>query len=1103
MLSEVVSVANRFKRSIRIDTDIGSSSALAGFVCNASADLAISSMCDAIVRYEQRAFTWTGPYGGGKSTLALALATYLGGDSKSSKVAFNALDAAAALLTALPRKAEPWLIVPVVGHKGDPINDIADAFSAADGKATENYNRRKSEDLARRLILELVQEADARSESGVIVIIDEMGKYLEGLSEAGGDLHFFQELAEAAARCKGRLIVLGVLHQSFEQYASRLGKDARDEWGKVQGRYFDVPLVTAVDEVVDLLGQAIEAKDDKRAPQKAALKVAKAVAIRRPSSPSDLVVRLERCWPLHPATALLLGPVSRRRFGQNERSTFAFLNSSEPGAFQEFIQTTEVSASRLYEPADLWNYLRFNLEPAILASPDSHRWSQAMEAIERAETRGTSLHVRLAQTIAMIDLFRGGSGLAPETSVLEACLGNVTKKELASALRDLSNWSVVVYRKHTQSYALYAGSDFDIDDAISEATTAPEQPDLSALNFINGQRSAVAKRHYHQTGTLRWFEVELLPFASLQGDFISNSSAGSSGRFVLVIPRGNDEAVAVRKAVVKASRANASHIVFGILDNSYLLREHGTDLLALETIIRTRPELEGDAVARREVQARRAAAQDEFEQQLQSALDRANWYFRGKLIEPESPEAGLSGLVSDVADRIFTSCPVIHSELINREKPSSSAQGALRLLLYAMIEHPKEQRLAITGYPAEAGLYETVLQLAGLHRKSDDIAHGFFSPRADDGEVEQSFLPMWAAAEEICETSDGIISLQIIFDLWSAEPFGIRKGVLPLLGLSFLLEKKQSLAVYAGGVFATELDRYFADLLLQDARLIGLRPAKLDEHDVDLLCAMHNATQKVLQNEVSKTPLEIARALVGFAFSLPDWTRKTTKLSSEALKVRGILLNAADPYKAIFEELPAALGAQQKPEALGSALQNALKEMSSAYKQMLSRTHDQMLASLDHKGKSLSDLRARAINVSGIGGDLRVDAFAGRLSKMDDPIVDIEGIASLALGKPPRDWSDYDTDRAALSVAELAQGFRQAEIFAGVRGRETTQHAFALAVGTSGSTETKLETILIPDSDKAALAQLTERLRKVLIKEDRKLALAALAEAGASVIDQQ
>ncbi|MEI2679128.1 MAG: hypothetical protein V9G29_15490 [Burkholderiaceae bacterium] len=79
--------------------------------------------------------------------------------------------------------------------------------------------------------------------------------------------------------------------------------------------------------------------------------------------------------------------------------------------------TLRESTRAWYRPSDYWDYLRSNLEPAILASPDGHRWSQAVEAVERAEAKtGDPLLVALIKNIAVIDMFRNGSGLAADAA---------------------------------------------------------------------------------------------------------------------------------------------------------------------------------------------------------------------------------------------------------------------------------------------------------------------------------------------------------------------------------------------------------------------------------------------------------------------------------------------------------------------------------------------------------------------------------------------------------------------------------------------------------------------------------------------------------------
>src|SRR5207249_905992 len=54
---------------------------------------------------------------------------------------------------------------------------------------------------------------------------------------------------------------------------------------------------------------------------------------------AELQACLTACYPLHPLTALILGPLFRQ-LAQNERSLFAFLASSEPFGFQEFLRQT-------------------------------------------------------------------------------------------------------------------------------------------------------------------------------------------------------------------------------------------------------------------------------------------------------------------------------------------------------------------------------------------------------------------------------------------------------------------------------------------------------------------------------------------------------------------------------------------------------------------------------------------------------------------------------------------------------------------------------------------------------------------------------------------
>jgi hypothetical protein len=341
-------------------------------------------MAHHIAKTSQRAFTWTGPYGGGKSSLALVLGSLVSPTKSLRDGAKKILGLSDDIENsqAWQCSKDGWLVIPVVGKRQSVIESISTALNKILGKLTKKATNTS-------IILRLIEEAEKRKKDGVLVIIDELGKFLESAAQSGEDIYFYQELAEAASRCKGKLIIVGILHQSFEQYAVKLGRDARDEWAKIQGRYIDIPLVAGSDEVIELVGKALVKKEP------LSLKVSKnfvsvvsdCISKRRPNLPSNLADSLLNCWPLHPVTAALLGPISRKKFSQNERSIFGFLASAEPLGFTDFLRSSYSHELSIYGPARYWDYLKVNLEQAILASTDSHRWAASTDAIERTEAR--------------------------------------------------------------------------------------------------------------------------------------------------------------------------------------------------------------------------------------------------------------------------------------------------------------------------------------------------------------------------------------------------------------------------------------------------------------------------------------------------------------------------------------------------------------------------------------------------------------------------------------------------------------------------------------------------------------------------------------------
>lgn len=1094
-LSDVVTVTRRFQRSVRLDTDHAIDGALQGYVCHGSSRQAMETMARLFQETGQRAFTWTGPYGGGKSSLALLLCQILGGTDQQRAAGLQLLGEVPGFQAAFPRGGEPWLVVPLVGRRADPVFDLREAVAGAVARETRPAltRRRQADPGGRDVIGRLVKEASSRPEAGVLLVIDELGKYLEGAADGGADIHFFQELAEAAARCEGRLLIVGILHQSFDQYARRFGAEVREDWAKIQGRFVDIPLVTATDEVLELIGRALTVADPGLIPADVIETVAAAVRRRRPGSPDDLAERLAACWPLHPVTASLVGPLSRRRFGQNERSVFGFLNSFEPGGFQEYLKVNAADAA-LYGPAELWDYLRANLEPAILASPDSHRWSEAVDAIQRCERQGDALHLKLAKSIAVIELFNGGCGVLPERNVLLTCVPDATPQEVDQALRQLQEWSVAIYRGHLDAFALFAGSDFDIEAALTEAQSQLGELNLTRLSTFADLQPVLAKKHYFATGTLRWFTSGLTSPYGL-ASFVEGYAPtdGAAGHFLLVIP-DDDSPISILMAQCQeaSAAAGAYPVALGVPSNAQQIRQLGSVMLALEAIRNGHTALEGDAVARRELEGRLAVVRSELEEALRHGFVHAAWYVRGAAYKAGSSQA-IAQIASVIADETFPETPHILSELVNRERPSSNSQAAVRALLHAMVNSPDVDDLGMEGFPAEMGLYRTVLKATGLHRKFKG-AFGFRSPTTKSG---TTLLPMWKRAERLALQADGEFPLADIYELWRQPPHGVRSGLLPILAASFILAHRSSMAVYIEGMFQPEINDYVIDRLLQDPRDISLRHVDPKTEGRTLLKAFGAEIARVTRCEPEPKPLDVAQALVEFVMRLPEWTRRTSSLSDPAQQLCRILRAASDPHRTIFVDL-VQLSGSHAPRDVAANIGVLLQELHSAYDAMLNRLQDKMLAALGHQGRPLTELQCRAETIRGISGDLRLDAFAARLQSFSGSVADMESLAGLLANKPPRNWSDLEPNRAALEAGKLALGFRQAEMLAQVQGRAPSRHAMGIVVGTGEQGATAHRALELSQADQDAAKALAESLQALLtragVSDD--VALAALAEAG-------
>ncbi|EII2378424.1 hypothetical protein LG166_002687 [Vibrio cholerae] len=1070
-LNQLVDIAPYYQKSVRLTDDMNNLDALGGYVCLETAKKLLFTMSQQIIHSNQRAFTWTGPFGSGKSSLALALANLLGNEKYSENIAELAL--VDGFQDAFPKSKKGWLVVPVIGSRSSSVSVIS--------KAVEAHT---SQPISSQVELFSTLKSLSLSNDGVLLIVDEMGKLLEGTEQQGDDIYFFQELAEFVSRSKGkgRIVLVGILHQSFRQYAKHqnFSEKVQHEWEKVQGRFSDIPLVTSSDETIELIGKAVKCDSSINGQSyRICSDVANFIKTKRYSISDDFHEQLRECWPIHPVTAMILGPASKKQYGQNERSVFGFLSSQETFGFQFFLNRTEATSSVSYNPDMYWGYLKENLEPSIISSMDSQRWILANTSIERAMQKGKELHVSLTKSIAVIDLFKNGTGLCASTTIIETLYPSYSRQEIQKALNELESWKVIVFRRFNDAWSVFEGSDFDFNGALAQEL-ATGNFDIDKAEKHVRLHPVVAKKHLHLTGALRWMKISAVDRDSLSRKITSfQPNQSEFGQFLLLLDQ--DE---LSESILKLLVKDESNSVVGIPHNRAEIYDLLQELSALDKI-ESHQELSGDSVARKELLERRRVSVERIKHAISISIVNAKWY-HSRAIRGECSN-NISQLCSNIADSVYSHAPNISSELINRDVLSGNSVKARKALLYKMLKSEAEESLGIDGYPAEKGLYLTCLKATGIHQFDHKKGKwAFLKPVSSDSKI--SFL--WEETMNLINSCEGKLNVSDIYSLWRKPPFGVKEGLLPVIFWAFYFSNKSKLGLYKDQYYVPNADEVMLDESLQNITRFELQGVEITEGRKRLLkgiaLVLQNLNYKVAE---LTSPLEAARTLVALIHHLPKWTRSSRQFSKETLKLRDELGRASDPHKVIFHDISSIYGTDCI-EVILEKLQRSLNDLVSAYPNLLKELSALLFKELDES--DIKRLNERAMVIKDRASTLSDNAFISRISIFDGSEYALKNVLGAIVEKKTDDWTDFDVVAAKNRIAEFSSRFRKLETLAHIHGLDNQRESVAIVYSTprKGLIETSVEMDNKRQSELAVLgAQILDNLKVSKLSRHEKLSV--------------
>ena len=1125
-LDEFVTVKGRFARSVRSDRDSGQAAQLEGYLPTARSLEVIRRLTNGMTRPDgARAFSITGPYGSGKSSLAVFLDALLGRTSDiAHQTAVDLLaeyDPATAQRLTLAREkmgadAGGFVRAVITAPQREPITTtvlralergarrarVAKELRDQLDNALERAVSSRYASPSYREVRELIEQLSARKP--VLLVIDEFGKNLEAFADGGseGDLYLLQELAEwAAGEDRLPLVLITIQHLAFEAYAADATAAQRREWAKVQGRFEDISYVDTAAATRGLIAAALQHADDltyRWLRQQTAQTVGSEADAAGLASVADADL-IAACYPLHPSTLLVL-PSLCARYGQNERTLFSFLASDEPNSVTTFSHEADLAGGLPWIRLDqVYDYFVESASTFVGASRDANRWVEVETTIRDAHGL-TDPQLRVLKTVGVLNLIAAAGAVRASNELLGfAMAGSGDGLENVTAVhartKELVDLGLLTYRDFASEYRIWQGSDFDIAAALSSARRQVHH-DSIADTIIDTLplRSVVASRHSITRNTMRAFERT---FADDTTTTVVTPRPGDVRDGVLVYALAPDTRPApadpdVPLVIIEPTREQLDTLVSATVEVAALRRVLADPNLA-----------DNDRAARRELAERLALARQILEQRVDSAYGPdGTWTW----INPPR-EAGermlaprrASDALSDVFDEVYRHGPEVKYEAINRAELTSQGAKARRILLEAALtpSRTRQHRLGLEGDGPEVGMYRAVLADSGVHHPD----RGFSSPRPTE-----AWEPVWSHLNATLKdaTGDAISAAHVLNEIMR-PPFGLRQGVATVLLTAALIYNAHDIAIYEHGTFKPRLDVAMSERLVRNPDNFAVKHLAATGVNSKRSRALQNLSEAVAKAIEAPQPdratvlATVMLLLRPFHTPANNYTRRTKQFAAAwgapgatpehvatLRAVRDALVSTQEPDILLFEALPKAVGygpltasgrgatamRANEIDSFARRVAGAIEHINVAYDVLCDHILEVILAATQAKDTTmLAGDAAHIDDLQVVSAQVRTFASLARMADSLDPTAFAQQVATAVTGTPPSEWADADIPGAVTRIREIASSFRRVASLAQASRARTGGEPFdAIAIDITSTDGRHLpEVVAVRESDRVAL----------------------------------
>ena len=940
-----------------------------------------------------RSFNIVGTYGTGKSSFLLALEQSV----KSKKRFFN--------VNFLDNPKVDFL--KVIGEYSSIIQTFADILKVTSNKNkkenifSEVYNRYHSLGKGNRILF---------------ILVDEFGKFLEFASKNSpeDELYFIQQLAEFCNDPKYNIVFITTVHQSFESYAFSLLGQQKQEWTKVKGRFKEITFNEPVEQLLFLasehIGETVEAKASKTIIDKS-LKLN--IGTKAFNFNKDFLQQIaSKLYPLDILSANVL-TLSLQRYGQNERSLFSFLESTDHTGLAKFNK----NENPFYNLSCVYDYLIFNFYSYLTSkyNSDFSAWSSirtALEEVERAFDDSVAEYSKIIKSIGLLNIFSASGSKLDIVFLDEYLLTSCGIKNGKELIKKLEQKKIILFRAHSHRFILFEGTDLDIQTALIDAANKVSGvTDITTLlNKYFSFAPILAKQHSYKKGTPRFFEFRISEYP------IQEVPLGEIDGFVNLIFNSKLKLSELEEIASNQKEA----IIYGFYKNATEIKDL---LFEIEKIQKVIEENADDKVAKRELESilshQKKVLNEYIVSNLYSKNSDVRWFWKEGEIKTIENKNSFNKFLSKICDTVYNSTPVFVNELMNKHRISPSIHSAKKNYFKALANNWDKENLGFENdkFPPEKTIFLSLMKENGI----SPIREG--SIDIPSVKKSSSFLKLWNASEKfIASTKTEARAISEFSEVLTKRPFKLKQGLIDFWIPTFLFIKRDDFALFGEYGYVPNLSDENMELVSKLPHKFKIKAFDIEGVKLDIFNSYRtflNQSTGVKFNNLSF--IETIKPFLTFYKQLPEYSKQTNRISKSAVKIRSAIASSQDPEDTFFEAFPLALDFsvtelqkdKKRLQEYTTTLQDSIRELRTCYDALVDRFEEYICNEIVYEKMDFEEYkeklqhRFKKVKQHLLLADQKV--FVQRVNSIiDDKKIWLNSVAQITVGKTLDTFKDED-----------------------------------------------------------------------------------------------